>query len=109
MGPLAVYGSDAAAIQEIGRAERLHSALPYTEAEVVWAAREEMACSVEDVLARRTRALFLNSRAAMEMAPRVASILAREMNRDAAWEAGQVAEFLAVAAGFTAAGPENSR
>jgi glycerol-3-phosphate dehydrogenase len=109
LGPLAVYGSDAAAIQEIGRGERLHPALPYTEAEVIWAAREEMARSVEDVLARRTRALFLNSGAAIEMAPRVAAILARELNRDAAWEAGQVAEFRSVAAGFTADGPGNLR
>ena len=47
----------------------LHPALPYTEAEVIWAARHEMARTVEDVLARRTRALFLNARAAMAMAP----------------------------------------
>lgn len=109
MGSLAVYGSDAAAIQDLGHGERLHSALPYTEAEVIWAAREEMARTVEDVLARRTRALFLNSSAAMEMAPRVAAILARELNRDAAWEVGEVGEFRSVAAGFTAAGPGNSR
>ena len=47
----------------------LDAALPYTAAEVVWAARMEMARSVEDVLARRTRALFLNARAAVRMAP----------------------------------------
>ena len=74
-GRLAVYGSDAPAVREAdgGRSLRLPSrctgALPYTAAEVVWAAREEMARTVEDVLARRTRALFLNARAAIEMAP----------------------------------------
>ena len=60
-------------------ARQLDSQLPYTEAEALWAARSEMARSVEDVLARRTRALFLNARAALRMAPRVATILAEEL------------------------------
>jgi glycerol-3-phosphate dehydrogenase len=55
--------------------ERLHPALPYTEAHVIRAVREEMARTVEDVLARRTRALFLNTRAAQEMAPKVAALI----------------------------------
>jgi glycerol-3-phosphate dehydrogenase len=55
---------------ESALAELLDPALPYTGAEVVWAARQEMARTVEDVLARRTRALFLNAKAAIRMAPR---------------------------------------
>src|SRR4051812_2608894 len=47
----------------------LDAALPYVAAEVIWAAREEMACTVEDILARRTRALFLHAAAAIRMAP----------------------------------------
>lgn len=81
-------------------AERLHPALPYTGAEVVWAVREEMARTVEDVLARRTRALFLNARAAVEMAPQTAELMARELGRNAAWAAEQVAAFGAVARGY---------
>ena len=50
---------------------------------MVWAVRHEMARTVEDVLARRTRALFLNARAAIEMAPAVAGIIAAELGRDA--------------------------
>jgi glycerol-3-phosphate dehydrogenase len=46
------------------------TALTYTGAEVVWAVRHELALTVEDVLARRTRALFLNARAALRTAPR---------------------------------------
>ena len=65
----------------------LHDALPYTESEVVDAVRNEMARTVEDVLARRTRALFLRARAAIEMAPAVAAIMARELGRDREWEA----------------------
>ncbi len=92
---LAVYGADAPAIEQLARAEPalaepLHPALPCLAAEVVWAAREEMARTVEDVLARRTRALFLNARAAIAMAPRVAALLARELGRDAAWQAREV-------------------
>lgn len=96
-GALEVYGSDAGAIAELGRNARLHPALPYTEGEVIWAARREMARTVEDVLARRTRALFLNARAAMEMAPRVAEILTEELGMDTG---AQLAEFGATARGY---------
>jgi glycerol-3-phosphate dehydrogenase len=97
-GDLAVYGSDATAIEKLLRdnpamAERLHPTLPYRAAEVVWATREEMARTVEDVLARRTRALFLNSKAASEMAPRTAEIMARELNYNKAWQEDQVRAF----------------
>jgi glycerol-3-phosphate dehydrogenase len=99
---LRVYGVDAAAIldlesQDPALAEPLDAALPYTGAEVVWAAREEMARSVEDVLARRTRALFLNAAAAIRMAPRAAALLARELARPSRWEAEQVEAFRQIA------------
>ena len=96
--PLGVYGADADGIRklvaerpELG--ERLHRDLPYIAAEVVWGAGTEMARSVEDVLARRTRALFLNARAAVAMAEPVARLLAAELGRDEAWQEKQVAEF----------------
>jgi glycerol-3-phosphate dehydrogenase len=104
-GPLAVYGSDAAAVRALQHddptlAAPLHPALPYTGAEVVWAVRTEMARTVEDVLARRLRALFLNAPAAIDMAPRVAGLMAHELGRDAAWQAGQVKAFAEVARGY---------
>jgi len=93
----AVYGSDTEAIAELARdpalAQRLHSDLPYIAAEVVWAARNEMAQTVEDVLARRTRALFLNSGAAREMAEPVARLLAGELGHDEVWIGAQITEF----------------
>jgi glycerol-3-phosphate dehydrogenase len=97
-GPLAIYGGDASDIQDLIQADPslampLHSALPYCGAEVVWATRFEMARRVEDVLARRTRALFLNARAAVEMAPCVAKLMAQELQRDRAWEIEQVRAF----------------
>ena len=104
-GRLSVYGSDAPAIEKLGEADPslagpLHGALPYSAAEVVWAAREEMARTVEDVLARRTRALFLNARAAIEMAPRVAALMARELGWNAAREQAQLQAFHETAHGF---------
>ena len=92
-GALRVYGSDAPAIAALGMPAQLDPSLPYTEAEVVWAVREEMARTVEDVLARRTRALFLNAAAAVRMAPRVAEILARELGRGEDWSAREAANF----------------
>jgi glycerol-3-phosphate dehydrogenase len=59
-----------------------------------------MARTVEDVLARRTRALFLNARAAIEMAPQVACLMARELGWDAARERDQVQAFHETARGF---------
>ena len=101
-GTLDVYGSDAEKIRALAKASpslaaQLHPALRYIGAEVVWAAREEMARSVEDVLARRTRALFLNAGAAIAMAEPVAKLLAAELGRDEAWVAAQLKEFDALA------------
>lgn len=99
-----VYGSDAEQIRALAGDPvlnaPLHPALPYVAAEVVWAAREEMARTVEDVLARRMRALFLNAEAAMAMAEPAASLLAAELGRDEEWVTEQVQEFSALAAQY---------
>ncbi|HEV2275921.1 MAG TPA: glycerol-3-phosphate dehydrogenase C-terminal domain-containing protein, partial [Acidobacteriaceae bacterium] len=102
LGSLRVYGSDAQAILALAESEaelskRLHPDLPYIAAEVVWAVRHEMARTVDDILSRRTRALFLNARAAMQMAAEVAELMARELKTDRAWVSRQLEEFNAVA------------
>ena len=102
LGSLEVYGADAEKIRALAAARpalaaRLHPALPYIAAEVVWAAREEMARTVEDVLARHTRALFLNAGAAIVMAEPVARLLAGELGRDEGWVAAQVKQFTELA------------
>jgi glycerol-3-phosphate dehydrogenase len=89
---LGVHGADAPHLLT-GTATRLHPRLPYLEAEVRWAAQQEMARTVEDVLARRTRALVLDAAAAAECAPRVATLLAAELGRDPAWIAAQTEAF----------------
>jgi len=99
---LYIYGSDQKAIErlisespELG--EKLHNRLAFTKAEIVWAIRCEMARTVEDILARRVRALFLDAKAAIEMTPVVASILAKELNKDKAWQQQQIKEFTLIA------------
>jgi glycerol-3-phosphate dehydrogenase len=102
LGDLWVYGSDAAGVKAIGSAdpqllEPMHAELTYCAAEVIWAVRHEMARTVEDVLARRTRALFLNAKAAMELTPQVAQIMALELGQDEMWAREQIEAFHALA------------
>jgi glycerol-3-phosphate dehydrogenase len=102
---LAVYGSDAENVRGLiqrdpALGERLHVELPYVKAEVIWAAREEMARTIEDVLARRTRALFLNAAAALGMASTVADLLARELGWSDRKKQTQLTEFRAVARNY---------
>jgi glycerol-3-phosphate dehydrogenase len=104
-GPLARYGSDAGAVARVlgerpGWSEPLHPDLPYRAGEAAWAARYEMVRTVEDVLARRMRALLLDARASLEIAPRVAAILASELGFDEAWQREQVERYRELSAGY---------
>lgn len=95
---LGAYGSDVEAILALAStnpelSRPLHRDLPYIAAEVVWAVRNEMARRLDDMLSRRTRALFLNARAALEMAPGVAQLMARELGADSSWAVREVASF----------------
>ncbi|MDR1096903.1 MAG: glycerol-3-phosphate dehydrogenase/oxidase [Tannerella sp.] len=97
-----VYGSDAQYISQLieedpSGAQLLCEGFTFTKAHVIWAVREEMAMTVEDVLARRVRLLFLDARAAVRVAPLVASIMAKETGEDKRWEQHQVEEFNALA------------
>ena len=99
------YGSDADDVMALIASDRdlateIHPRLPYTRGQVVWSARHEMARSVDDVLARRTRSLLLDARAAIDAAPEVARILASELGRDDAWVEEQVSEFGQMARGY---------
>jgi glycerol-3-phosphate dehydrogenase len=103
--PFELYGSDVLHLKKIaeehdGWDQPIHPNLPYTPAEVVWAARNEMARTVEDVLARRTRALLLDARASIEMAKTVADLLADELDRDDRWKKRQIAQYIELANGY---------
>ena len=100
-----VYGSDGGKIAVLQNekpeyAEKLHPVFDFTIAEVLWAVREEMAMTVDDVLARRVRALYLDARASIEVAPKVAHIMAQEFEKNEEWEKEQVKNFTELANGY---------
>lgn len=104
-GHFGIYGSDAPRIRALVSenpewARTLHQSFPHIRAEVVWAARYEMARTVEDILARRLRILFLNARVAIEIAPEVARIVAGELGRDYAWQQQQISDFSRLARAY---------
>ena len=93
-----IYGSDFEHIKKLSMehseySEKIHPAFDYTKAEVVWSIRNEFARTVEDVLARRTRALFLNAQASLAAAPVVAKLLAKELGKDDNWGQNQIKVF----------------
>ena len=98
----AFYGSDAAEIELLADAdpalrEPLHARLAITGAQVCWACRNEMARTVDDVLARRTRSLLFDAEASIDAAPRVAELMANELGHAPAWAQQQAAAFTAIA------------
>ncbi|REH00457.1 glycerol-3-phosphate dehydrogenase/oxidase [Flavobacterium aquicola] len=102
---LSVYGTDASAILQLQKSEpalkqNLHPNYDHTLAEVVWAIRNEMAATIEDVLARRVRLLFLDARASIECSNKVAYLLAEELGHDENWIQNQLAQFKTLANGF---------
>ena len=100
--PLHVYGTDIEKIHKLDEAgnESLSDQLHLTKNQIVWAVREEMAMTVEDVLARRSRALFLNAETTLALAPKVAKIIAEEAGHDQDWIDQQIKEFNALAQNY---------
>ncbi len=99
------YGTDKPSIDRLiadrpELATPLHPALPYTKAMVVWAVQQEMCMTVEDALSRRTRALLLDAKAAMEAAPAVAELMAAGLQQDNDWVQNQINAFQKVAVNY---------
>lgn len=102
---LYVYGADIPKIKALQNenplyASRIHPKYPHTIAEIVWAVRNEMAQNVEDILARRVRFLYIDARAAIDSAKKVAEILAKELGKDALWVEHQTKEFISLAKNY---------
>jgi glycerol-3-phosphate dehydrogenase len=102
---MAVYGLDKEEVLAIGEEERkyrgwLSEELNIHKAQVAWAVRKEMARTVEDFLARRTRALFLDARESLELAPKVADLMARELNEGRSWKKNQINSFEQIAKNY---------
>ncbi|POY35211.1 FAD-dependent oxidoreductase [Solitalea longa] len=103
--PLDCYGADADEIRNLIKSnpslgEKIHHELPYLKAEIIWAIRNEMAITLEDVLARRTRSLFLDARAALECSKEIARLMAAEMNQNEDWISDQLNHFSKVAENY---------
>lgn len=103
--PLAPYGVDKEEVLAISEEETEYSGflsekLQILKAQVAWAVRNEMARTVEDVLARRTRALFLDARESIRIAPETARLMARELHRDENWKTQQIQDFEKVAKNY---------
>jgi glycerol-3-phosphate dehydrogenase len=104
-GAGSVYGSDSKLINALiinnpDYGERIHPDYEYLFAHVIWAVREEMARTLEDVLARRLRMLFLDAKASIEIAPKVARCMAMELHYDKNWEVVQIEKFGQLAAKY---------
>ncbi|GAB5410525.1 MAG: hypothetical protein BalsKO_28900 [Balneolaceae bacterium] len=102
---LHVYGSDEVGLKKLLNEnpiweERLHPKLPYIKGEVIWAIRNELAITIEDILSRRTRALLLDAKASLEMAPEVGRLLAAEFGYDSDWVIQEVKEYEALAKNY---------
>jgi glycerol-3-phosphate dehydrogenase len=99
-----VYGSDADSVKrlcdEMALYKLLHPKFNIKEGEVIWSVRNEFARTVEDFLARRTRALFLDAKASINMAPKVAELMAKELHKNSAWIKEQIDSFNEVAQGY---------
>jgi glycerol-3-phosphate dehydrogenase len=107
---LYVYGSDQDEIMLLQKSnpafgERLKDGFDFTVGEVVWAVRNEMAMTVDDVLSRRIRILYLDARAAIKLAPVVAAIMAMELKKDKQWEELQVRDFREMAKSYVLSDP----
>ncbi len=103
--PNAVYGSDIDAVNAIASedpkyAGLLSEELQISKAQLIWAVREEMARTVEDFLARRTRALFLDARESIAMSEAVAKMMGEELKEDDAWVQNQIKEYKELAKGY---------
>jgi glycerol-3-phosphate dehydrogenase len=104
-GNLSFYGADEINISSMvmtnkSLAETLHKETDILAGQVVWAVRNEMARTVEDVLARRIRLLFMDARLACKLAPKVAEIMMQQLNQDEVWKENQVKAFCELAQGY---------
>jgi glycerol-3-phosphate dehydrogenase len=112
-GDFALYGTDATKIRSLIRenaelGEQIHPLLPFCRAEVIWAVRNEMARTVEDFLARRTRAILLDAQAAIEAASQVAWLMSDELNENKSWCENQIVEFEQLASNYLISKPPAS-
>jgi glycerol-3-phosphate dehydrogenase len=95
---LKIYGNQAREIEKMiadqpDLGEPIDKSLPYTKAEIVWICRNEVPRTIEDILARRTRSLFLDAVASKDAAPVVAEIMAKEFGFGKSWQDNEISKY----------------
>ena len=100
--PLHVYGSDIEKIIALNPNGNTSLATTFhiTENQIQWAVEQEMAVTLEDVLARRVRGLFLDAKESLRIAPTVARLMAKFMNTNQQWETEQLRSFESLAQNY---------
>jgi glycerol-3-phosphate dehydrogenase len=103
--PLYFYGSDKQEIEKLMKSnpilkEWISEDLKINKAQVVWAVQNEYARNIEDFLSRRTRALLLDAKESIKMAPMVAEIMAKELSHNKKWETEQIEKYKYLAKGY---------
>ena len=95
---LKIYGDKAGEIEKMidnkpDLGDQIDPRLPYTRAEIIWICRNEMPHTLEDVLARRTRALVLDVKASLDIAPETVRLMAKELGYDEVWQEKQLEKY----------------
>jgi len=103
--PVHAYGSDLPEVKKIESESEefagfLSEDLHIKKSQIIWAVREEMARTVEDALARRTRALFLDARESLRIAPETARLMAKELGYGEEWISDQLSQYKELAEGY---------
>ena len=100
--PLHVYGREKRHVRAMSKSQdSLSDSVFLIDGQVRWAVEREMAITIEDVLARRTRVLFLDAREAIRLAPAVGAIMAEMLGKDNKWLDEQLRNFEEVASNYT--------
>ena len=98
--PLHVYGTDIEKIKKIDSNEfnkSLSKKIYITKNQIIWSIRNEMAMTLEDILSRRTRCLFIDALETIKIAPIVCKIMSEELKESKKWMENQLKNFTTLA------------
>ena len=100
--PIHFYGTDIEKIENLCNEGNSSISKKFfiSKNQIIWSIRNEMAMTLEDIMARRTRSLFLDARESLRIAPKVLEIMAREMKKNTNWIKKENAKFEKVARNY---------
>ncbi len=100
--PIHFYGTDIEKIENLCSKGNISISEKFfiSKNQIIWSIRNEMAMTLEDVMARRTRSLFLDARESLKISPKVLEIMAKEMKKNIDWIKDESANFEKVARNY---------